>query len=103
MAGNEALDDAAALASRLSDRPMCVADRYEVHELLGRGGMAQVFRARDTLTNTTLALKLLTADGSETELGRNVELFEREFHTLVQLAHPRVVRAYDYGVDGRQP
>src|SRR5262249_28078912 len=34
---------------------------------------------------------------------RIVELFEREYHTLAQLAHPHIVRVYDYGIDTEGP
>ncbi|HVW29557.1 MAG TPA: protein kinase [Polyangiaceae bacterium] len=80
-----------------------IAERYEILELLGRGGMASVYRARDDATGNLVALKVLTGGAhSEGPVG-SVELFEREFHTLVQLAHPRIVRVHDYGVDGEQP
>jgi len=80
--------------------PTRIADRYDVQRLLGRGGMASVYRALDTQTGRTVALKLLSSNGGGITEERSVELLEREFHTLVQLAHPRVVQAYDYGVDG---
>jgi hypothetical protein len=83
--------------------PFRVAARYEVTELLGRGGMASVYRARDEVLETAVALKLLKVAPDDKHAARTVELFEREFHTLVQLSHPRVVRALDYGVEGQQP
>jgi hypothetical protein len=90
------------VASDAPPLPFRLAERYEVLQLLGRGGMASVYRARDDATGNTIALKVLAVDKSSYAV-RTVELFEREFHTLVQLAHPRIVRAYDYGVDGEQP
>ncbi|MDD9969341.1 MAG: serine/threonine-protein kinase, partial [Myxococcales bacterium] len=54
------------------------------------------YRVRDRTGGQELALKRLTAPGRQ---GAVVELFEREFHTLTQLAHPRIVRAFDYGFD----
>ncbi|HVW24436.1 MAG TPA: serine/threonine-protein kinase [Polyangiaceae bacterium] len=83
--------------------PFRLAERYEVLQPLGRGGMASVYRARDDATGNTVALKVLAVDKGSQLAVRSIELFEREFHTLVQLAHPRIVRAYDYGVDGEQP
>jgi hypothetical protein len=85
------------------DDPSRVADRYQVERLLGRGGMASVYRARDTISGNTVALKVLSVQAAGLDVERSVELFEREFHTLVQLAHPRVVQAYDYGVDEGRP
>src|SRR5262249_40022545 len=71
--------------------------------LLGRGGMATAYRAVDSVTGKAVALKRLHVEGTEKKTERAIELFEREFHTLVQLAHPRVVQAYDYGVDDGRP
>jgi len=62
--------------------------------------MAEAYRVHDRSTGRQLALKRLTAPG---KTGAVVELFEREFHTLTQLAHPRIVRAFDYGFDDEHP
>jgi hypothetical protein len=83
--------------------PFRFADRYEVRELLGRGGMASVYEAWDEGAGSAVALKLLTLSADKNQVARAAELFEREFHTLVHLAHPRVVRAHDYGFQGEQP
>lgn len=73
-----------------------LAHRYECLELLGSGGSANVYRALDTATQNEVALKQLHGHRSS---DHRVALFEREFHTLAQLAHPNVIAAYDYGVD----
>jgi hypothetical protein len=83
--------------------PTQVAGRYEVLRLLGRGGMAAAYRVRDTATGEEVALKLLMIARDAPKAARTIELFEGEFHTLNQLAHPRVVRAFDYGVADGQP
>jgi hypothetical protein len=80
--------------------PALFADRYELHELLGRGGMAAVYRAVDRSTGRTLALKQLTPPRRREKRASHQALFEREFHTLAQLSHPRVIAVYDYGVTG---
>jgi tetratricopeptide (TPR) repeat protein len=68
-----------------------------VLELLGRGGMGAVYRVCDERTGKELALKrLLTSDSGDDLIAR---LFEREFHTLSELAHPRIIEVYDYGMD----
>jgi serine/threonine protein kinase len=73
--------------------------RYELGAVIGQGGVAVVHRAKDTLTGKLVALKHLQPSEDAGVRERSVELFEREFHTLRQLAHPNVVEAYDYGVD----
>ncbi|MET0389642.1 MAG: protein kinase [Polyangiales bacterium] len=73
-------------------------DRYRIHQLLGRGGMALVYEATDLGTQTRVALKLLAAQADAARKRRHLELFEREFHTLSELAHPRIVRVFDFGV-----
>jgi tetratricopeptide (TPR) repeat protein len=67
--------------------------------------MGSVYSAFDEALGTAVALKVLkaSADAAHAQGGRGVEFFEREFHTLAHLAHPRVVRAYDYGVSGSEP
>ena len=78
-----------------------VADRYELEELVGTGGMSSVFRARDRLLERSVALKILhehyVADPDY------VERFRREARAVAQLAHPNIVTVIDRGEqDGRQ-
>ena len=75
-----------------------VAGRYRVVRSLGRGGNAQVFEVHDEASGERVALKILAAEDADTQHRR--ELFQREFNTLSQLAHPLVVRVFDFGVDG---
>jgi serine/threonine protein kinase len=83
--------------------PQCIANRYIVHEELGRGGMAVVYRVTDTADQRQIALKkLLTRDNTKS-WKFSCELFEQEYYTLAQLAHPRVVEVYDFGFDEREP
>src|SRR5262245_8729840 len=82
--------------TELEDR---IADRYRVVELLGRGGMGAVYRVLDERTDREVALKRLHANASQDRIAE--ELFEREFHTLSEIAHPRIIEVYDYGVDER--
>ncbi len=76
-----------------------IGSRYEPRERLGRGGAAVVHLVRDRSDGRLLALKQLRVRGNERSQRRAQELFEREFHTLAQLAHPRIVRALDYRHD----
>ena len=80
-----------------------VAGRYELVGLIGRGGMADVFEANDLLGGEVVALKRLRPVDDADRRRRSLELFEREFHVLSQVAHPRVVAAHDYGVEGSDP
>jgi tRNA A-37 threonylcarbamoyl transferase component Bud32/tetratricopeptide (TPR) repeat protein len=74
--------------------------RYEVKGELGRGGMAVVYRATDTVLGREVALKFLAQ-----ELGARVvmrEMFQREARSVAQLNHPNIVTIHDSGVvDGR--
>lgn len=83
-------------------------DGYRLEDILGRGGMGAVYRVRDEESGRLLALKRLLlppADDATSEAKRKLRgaLFEREYHTLAQLAHPRVVEVFDYGVDAHGP
>jgi hypothetical protein len=85
-----------------SQRLRRIANRYDVHELLGRGGMACVYRVTDVATGSEVALKqLLWPDRSELR-AEVAALFEREYHTLTQLRHPRVIAVFDYGVSAEE-
>lgn len=85
-----------------SDRgqaPVIVGGHFQVMEELAAGGMGSVYRAVDLRGGELIALKRLRAANSS----RDVGLFEREYQTLVNLQHPRIVKAYDYGVDALGP
>jgi hypothetical protein len=63
--------------------------------------MGAVWRAVEAGTGREVALKRLLR-GSQAK-PRNQRLFQREYHTLVQIQHPRVIEVYDYGVDDDGP
>ena len=72
-----------------------VGDRYEVQELLGRGGLSVVYRARDLETERDVALKVLrSAPVGEVHLAR----FLREARVTARLHHPHVVQVHEAGV-----
>jgi hypothetical protein len=79
-----------------------IGGRYVVEGALGRGGMAAVYRVRDAKTGERLALKRSWAKDTQRATRRKA-LLEREFHTLAQLSHPRIIEVYDYGVDEDGP
>lgn len=74
-------------------------DRYVLEKLIGVGGMAVVFRARDLyVNNTTVAIKMLKEDvcGNETVVKR----FKNESRAERMLVHPNIVGVYDVSVKG---
>jgi ABC-type amino acid transport substrate-binding protein len=73
---------------------------YELLELLGRGGMGQVFRAHDTVTDRIVALKVLPAHVAGDPVFQ--ERFRREAHAAAGLSDPHVVPIHGYGeIDGQ--
>jgi predicted Ser/Thr protein kinase len=78
-----------------------LADRYELEELVGTGGMSSVFRAHDRLLDRKVALKILHQQYSGDE--EYVERFRREARAVAALSHPNIVTVIDRGEhDGRQ-
>ena len=77
-----------------------IAGRYELNQLLGRGGMSSVYRARDTVLERQVAVKLLHEQFAADEDA--VERFRREATSVAQLAHPNIVGVIDRGEDGRR-
>ena len=79
------------------DAPRILANRYEVGDLIGRGGMAEVHIGHDTRLGRTVAIKILRAD-----LARDPSFqarFRREAQAAASLNHPSVVAVYDTGED----
>jgi tRNA A-37 threonylcarbamoyl transferase component Bud32 len=68
---------------------------YEIHELIGCGGMGAVYRARQKRLDRQVAIKVLPPG-----VGRDpaiAERFEREARALARLSHPNIVKIYDFG------
>ena len=72
--------------------------RYELTHLVARGGMAQVYRARDRLLDRPVALKVLFPELSVDRAF--VERFRREAQAAANLSHPNIVPVFDWGEDG---
>jgi serine/threonine protein kinase/Tol biopolymer transport system component len=68
---------------------------YEILSSLGSGGMGEVYRARDTRLERTVAVKVLPAQLSASAESR--QRFEREARTISQLSHPHICALYDVG------
>jgi Tol biopolymer transport system component len=71
---------------------------YEIVAPLGAGGMGEVYRARDTRLERTVAIKVLPAHVSPTLESR--QRFEREAKTISQLSHPHICALHDVGREG---
>ena len=79
------------------DTPRVFSDRYELTHLIARGGMAQVYRARDRQLDRPVALKVLFPELSVDRAF--VERFRREAQAAANLSHPNIVPVFDWGED----
>src|SRR3954454_12828842 len=78
-----------------------IADRYELEQQIGSGGMSTVFCAHDAQLDRRVAIKILHERFADD--GEYVERFRREARSVAQLAHPNIVHVIDRGEDdGRQ-
>jgi predicted ATPase/serine/threonine protein kinase len=101
-AGSDFMGEAASKVLQLSRPPALTAGssvgRYEIVDLVGAGGMGEVYRARDPRLNRTVALKLLPsalfADSAR------LQRFEQEARSASALNHPNIVTVYELGQDG---
>lgn len=69
---------------------------FEIGPLLGAGGMGEVYRARDTRLDRTVAIKVLSSEIVGDPASR--ERFEREARIISQLVHPHICTIHDIGV-----
>jgi GAF domain-containing protein len=75
--------------------PRTVDNKYRIEQLLGRGGMGAVYRARDMRLDRLVALKVVRAELlGDLEARRR---FRREAQIVARLQHPSIVAVYDYG------
>lgn len=77
-----------------------IAERYELLDVIGRGGMADVYLAHDTILNRTIAIKIL-----RTSLAKDpvyIARFQREASAAAALSHKNIVEIYDVGEDNDQ-
>src|SRR6478735_1702503 len=81
----------------MADVGHVLGGRYHLAELVGQGGMATIYRARDTKLGRDVAIKVLRAEyGSDVSF---LARFQREAQAAAQLNHPNVVAVFDYGQD----
>ncbi|WP_456786177.1 Stk1 family PASTA domain-containing Ser/Thr kinase [Cellulomonas sp. P5_C5] len=81
----------------VDDGSRTLAGRYEVGELIGRGGMAEVHIGHDTRLGRTVAIKILRSDLARDPSFQN--RFRREAQSAAALNHPAIVSVYDTGED----
>lgn len=74
--------------------------RYEVLELIGRGGMAAVYRGHHTALDRPVAIKVLPEFFAEDEVAR--ERFRQEARAIARLRHPNILSVFDYGEEDGQ-
>ena len=71
--------------------------RYELEQLIGTGGMADVYRARDTLLGRTVAVKILHPQFAKDPVF--IERFRQEAQAAANLNQPNIVNVYDWGIE----
>lgn len=75
-----------------------LAERYELLEKIGDGGMAVVYKAKDRLLNRLVAVKILKPEFTRDI--KFIESFRRESQAAASLNHPNIVNVYDVGREG---
>jgi len=78
-------------------QPRLLGDRYELEGVVGRGGMAEVYRARDLRLDRIVAIKTLRPDLARDQTFQ--ARFRREAQSAASLNHPSIVAVYDTGED----
>jgi serine/threonine protein kinase len=79
----------------VNENERLIAGRYRIGQLVGRGGMAEVYEGYDTRLGRTVAIKLLKSDLAN---DANFEAkFRQEAQASARMAHPSIVRIYDAG------
>ncbi len=75
-----------------------IGNRYQIIKLIGKGGMADVYLALDSILNREVAVKVLRNELAEDSVA--IERFAREANAATKLSHPNIVDIYDVGQDG---
>ena len=82
----------------MNDLTGITIERYKIVRELGRGGMAVVYRATDTMLDRNVAVKMILSENTNKEKSEKLlKRFNREAKTLASLSHPNIVKVLDYG------
>jgi tetratricopeptide (TPR) repeat protein len=95
------MDSGSAVAFRQPGSLPLFAGRFELLEPLSRGGMGEVFLARERTSGEHVALKRLRAELGERQ--NLVNLFRAEYQVLARIKHPRIIKVYEFGLDAGLP
>src|SRR5512136_3385109 len=82
------------------EEPVLLNNRYLLLEQLGKGGMAFIYRARDTMLERLVAVKILRENYSRDPAFQ--ERFRQEAKAAANLSHPNIVTVHDFGLDNGQ-
>ena len=78
--------------------------RYVVEELVGVGGMGQIYKAQDPVLRRTVAIKLISTKlMSGADRADYIKRFRREAEAAARCAHPNIVAVYDFALHEEQP
>ena len=77
--------------------PTVLGGRYEIHRKIARGGMAEVYLARDRSLDRPVAVKVLFPEYATDPAF--VERFRREAQAAANLSHPNIAGVYDWGTE----
>ena len=74
-----------------------IGNRYEILEIIGKGGMATVYKAQDKILKRYVAVKVLREEFTTDE--EFIRRFNTEAQSAASLTHQNIVSIYDVGVD----
>src|SRR5574344_1825044 len=83
------------MVSNMYTKGQKIGDRYQIIRLIGEGGMANVYLARDIILDRLVAVKVLRGDLANDE--KFIKRFHREANSAATLNHPNIVSTYDVG------
>lgn len=81
--------------------PVETVDQYQLLQVIGAGGMGQVYLARDSVLGRNVAFKVMASRCMVDDV--EIQRFEREARLAATLSHPNIAKAFDFGRWGAQP